>query len=288
MNQRAQLNTARVQQTMSVANAESDYNVALSDLEGNKQLNAQGIIAEAQIKQKQATVDRAKNALELAKKTLQNAIETESSQMAPLEASVNQRRAQYDQLLRQLDDLKVKSPMNGQLQLVQVERGQQVASGGNLARVSDPTRLKAEIRISETQTRDLAIGLPADVDTRNGHVKGHVSRIDPASQGGTVGVDVTLESALPAGARPDLSVDGTIELERLQNVLFVENPSFGQENGAVSLFKVGPDSEAVRTPVKLGRRSVQFVEIVEGLREGDRVVLSDMSQYDAFDRIRIN
>ena len=289
VNQRAQLNTARVQQTMSVANAQSDYNVALSDLEGNKQLNAQGIIAEAQIKQKQATVDRAKNALELARKTLENAIETESSQLAPLEASVNQRRAQYDQLLRQLDDLKVKSPMNGQLQLVQVERGQQVAPGGNLARVSDPTRLKAEIRISETQTRDLAIGLPADVDTRNGHVKGHVSRIDPASQGGTVGVDVTLdEVTLPAGARPDLSVDGTIELERLQNVLFVENPSFGQENGAVSLFKVGADREAVRTPVKLGRRSVQFVEIVDGLKEGDRVVLSDMSQYDAFDRIRIN
>ena len=177
--------------------------------------------------------------------------------------------------------------MAGRLQLVPVEVGASVNAGAQLARVSDPTRLKAVVRISETQTRDLAIGQLADIDTRNGHVKGTVSRIDPASSQGTVGVDVTLEGPLPAGARPDLGIDGTIELERLTNVLYVESPAFGQENSTISLFKVLPTREAVRTPVKIGRRSVQFVEVVEGLVEGDRVVLSDMSQYDSFDRLRL-
>jgi HlyD family secretion protein len=170
---------------------------------------------------------------------------------------------------------------------VSVEVGQQVSAGANLIRVSDPSRLKAEIRIAETQTRDLAIGQTVSVDTRNGIVPGRVSRIDPASQGGTVGVDVTLEGALPAGARPDLNVDATIELERLADVLYVESPAAGQEQSTISLFTVVSPGEVARTPVKIGRRSVQFVEVVEGLAEGDRVVLSDMSQYDAFDRLRL-
>jgi len=127
----------------------------------------------------------------------------------------------------------------------------------------------------------------ATVDTRNGEVKGHVSRIDPASQGGTVGVDITLDDALPAGARPDLSVDANIELERLTNVLYVESPAFGQEHSTISLFKAVPPRDVLRTPVKIGRRSVQFVEVLDGLVEGDRVVLSDMSQYDAYDRLRL-
>src|SRR5579871_3950688 len=178
--------------------------------------------------------------------------------------------------------------MTERLQLVSVEEGQQVGPGTNLVRVSDPSKLMAEIKISETQTKDLAIGQKADIDTRNGHVPGHVSRIDPASSGGTVGVDVSLDGPLPSGARPDLSVDGTIELERLQNVLYVESPAFGQENTASTLFKILPNGDAVRTPVKFGRRSVEFVEIVDGLKEGDRVILSDMSQYDQFNRVRLN
>lgn len=153
--------------------------------------------------------------------------------------------------------------------------------------MSDPARLKAEIRVPETQTKDLAVGQRATIDTRNGHVTGRVSRIDPASNGGTVGVDVALEGSLPPGARPDLTVDGTIELERLDQVLFVESPAFGQEQGTVTLFKVTDGGNAVRTTVKLGRRSVQFVEVVDGLSEGDRVVLSDMSQYDAVDRVAL-
>jgi HlyD family secretion protein len=168
-----------------------------------------------------------------------------------------------------------------------VERGAQVAPGANLARVADPTNLKAELRIAETQTKDIRVGQYAEVDTRNGVVKGKVARIDPKSTGGTVGVDVILEGELPSGARPDLSVDGTIQLERLDNVIYVGRPAFGQENSTVQLFKLTKDGEAHRAPVKLGRSSVDKIEIIEGLQPGDQVILSDMSAQDSFDRIRI-
>ncbi len=286
-NQKATLANTRFQQQSQLVDAESAHELAEADLELNRSLAESGIVAGFVLKQKQAMVDQAHNRAELARRQLASTVENESLQLAPYEATVSQRRADYDRLRRQLDDLAVKSTMSGLLQLVEVEVGTQVAAGTNLARVSDPRRLKAEVRVAETQTRDLAIGQTASVDTRNGIVKGHVSRIDPASQGGTVGVDITLDGALPAGARPDLNVDATIELERLTNVLFVESPTFGQENSTISLFKVVPPSELVRTPVKIGRRSVQFVEVLEGLAEGDRVVLSDMSAHDAFDRLRL-
>jgi len=283
------LSTTLLQSQLAVTDADSNLALALSDLEANKSLLSQGLVAEQLVRQKQVTVDQAKNRLELLRRQLQNASENERAQLAPVEANVSQAKSEFERLSRQLGDLRVKSTMSGQLQLIQtgVEEGAQINLGANVARVSDPTRLKAEIRISETQTRDLAIGQLVDVDTRNGHVKGHVSRIDPASVGGTVGVDVKLDGALPAGARPDLSVDGTIELERLQNVLYVQSPAYGQEGGTVSLFKILPGGLAVRTPVKLGRRSVQFVEILEGLQQGDEVILSDMTQYDGFDRVQV-
>ena len=200
---------------------------------------------------------------------------------------MDQKRAAYELRVRQLDDLKVKAGMNGVLQEVPVERGAQVAPGANLARVADPTNLKAELRIAETQTKDIRIGQYAEIDTRNGVVKGKVARIDPKSTGGTVGVDVILEGELPSGARPDLSVDGNIQLERLDNVVYVGRPAFGQENSTVGLFKLNADGEAIRTNVKLGRTSVDKVEIVEGLQPGDQVILSDMSAQDSYDRIRI-
>src|SRR5690606_6622389 len=260
-NQKATLANTRFQQQSQLVDAESAHELAEADLELNRSLAESGIVAGFVLKQKQAMVDQAHNRAELARRQLASTVENESLQLAPYEATVSQRRADYDRLRRQLDDLAVKSTMSGLLQLVEVEVGTQVDAGTNLARVSDPRRLKAEVRVAETQTRDLAIGQTASVDTRNGIVKGHVSRIDPASQGGTVGVDITLDGALPAGARPDLNVDATIELERLTNVLFVESPTFGQENSTISLFKVVPPSELVRTPVKIGRRSVQFVEV---------------------------
>lgn len=287
-NARSGLKTTRMSQEIAVANAQGAYELAVADLEANRSLFAQGLVAELQFKQKEAAVKVQRNSLDLAKKQLESAVETEKSQLAPQEAAVSQARARYDQLNRQLAGLSVTSDMSGRLQVVSVEVGQQVGPGTNLARVSDPSRLKAQIRISETQTRDLAIGQVAKVDTRNGVVRGHVSNIDPASQAGTVGVDVTLDEALPPGARPDQSVDGVIELERLENVLFVESPTFGQENSTISLFKVQANNEAVRTPVKLGRRSVQYVEVLGGLNEGDRVILSDMSVYENNDRVRLN
>jgi HlyD family secretion protein len=285
---RSNLKTTRMQQELSVNDAQGSYDLAVADLDAYKQLLKQGLAAEFTVKQKEATVAIAKNRLDLAKKQLESAIETEKTQLAPQEASVSAAKARYDQLARQLDDLNVKSDMTGLLQLVSVEVGQQVGPGTQLARVSDPNRLKATVRVSETQTRDLALGQLAKIDTRSGVVNGKVSRVDPASVGGMVGVDITIDGPLPQGSRPDQSVDGTIELQRLDNVLFVESPTFGQENTTIQLFKVMPNNEAHRVAVKIGRRSVSFVEVVEGLNEGDRVILSDMQAYDGTDRVRIN
>ncbi len=299
LNAKAQLRSNRLTQEASVADAESQLAVAKADLDANKQLGAQGLVAGLTVQQKQAVYDQAQSRLDVAKKSLDIAIENEQSSIAPQEAAVDQQKGNYDMLQRQLGDLQVKSTMDGVLQVIPVERGQQVGAGANLARVADPKVLKAEVRISETQTKDLALGQEADIDTRSGHVKGHVTRIDPSSTNGTVGVDVGLDGPLPPGARPDLSIDGVIQLEKLENVLQVERPAFGQENQTVGLFKLvsttGPilagqeaGHEAVSTPVKLGKASVQFIEVLEGLQEGDRVVLSDMSQYDGFNRIKLN
>jgi HlyD family secretion protein len=286
-NQRATIANTRLTQQANLVDAEAAHQLAVTDLDMHRMLAAKGMVAVFALRQKEAAMEQAKNRLDLVKRQLASAEANESLQLAPAEAAVNQRQAELERVSRQLADLQVRSTMTGLLQAVGVEVGQQVGPGLNLARVSDPTRLKAEVRIAETQTRDLAIGQRAVVDTRNGMVPGRLSRIDPASQGGTVGVDVTLEGPLPAGARPDLGVDATIELERLANVLFVESPAIGQEQSTITLFKVLPDREARRTPVKVGRRSVRFVEVVDGLVEGDRVILSDMSQYDAFDRLRV-
>jgi HlyD family secretion protein len=178
--------------------------------------------------------------------------------------------------------------MEGVLEQVAVNVGQQVSPGTNLARVADPTRLKAELRIAETQARDLTIGQRAEVDTRTGIIQGRVIRIDPSAQQGTVTVDVELIGELPRGSRPDLSVDGTIELERLTNVLFVGRPAFGQEQSTVGLFKLNlTTGEASITQVQLGRSAVNTIEVLGGLAEGDQVILSDMSAWDQFDRIRL-
>jgi HlyD family secretion protein len=204
------------------------------------------------------------------------------------QAHVDQQRALYNLKHSQLDGLHVRAGIHGVLQVVPVEVGQEVSPGTNLARVADPKRLKAEIKIPETQAKDVVPGQPATVDTRNGIVKGRVSRVDPSVQNGTVTVDVEILDPLPLGARPDLSVDGTIELENLKDVLYVGRPVHGQANSTIGLFKLVDDgSEAVRTNVKLGKMSVNSVEVLDGLKLGDKVILSDMSPMDAFDRIRL-
>jgi HlyD family secretion protein len=287
LNRKAQLSTERLQLETAVANAQSDVEQQELQYAADLELNKQGLFAALQLKQSEARVQRAKNGLALEQKRLALNRESEVSQVAPQEADVTRLRNAYDLQSRNLSDLRVRAGMHGVLQVVPVEVGQQVGGGTNIARVADPSRLKAEIRVSETQTRDVRVGQSAVVDTRNGIVKGVVARIDPAAQNGTVGVDVTLQGELPPGARPDLSVDGTIELERLDNVLKVQRPSFSQDNATISLYRVGADGMAVRTRVTLGRSSVAEVEVTEGLNEGDEVVLSDMSAFDAFDRVRI-
>jgi HlyD family secretion protein len=286
-NRKAELESQLLSQQSAVASIEANYKNAALTLEANEKLVKDGLISEINLKQSQSAAAELKNRLSIEQRRLEMTHLGLKSQLAPQEADVNQRRAAYELRVRQLDDLKVKSSVDGILQVVPVEVGQQVGPGTNLARVANPTNLKAELRIAETQTKDIAIGQPAEIDTRNGIVKGRVARIDPASSNGTVGVDVTLEGALPPGARPDLSVDGTIRLELLDNVIYVGRPAFGQENSTVGLFKVHPDGEAVRINVKLGRSSVNTIEIIEGLQPGDLVILSDMSSYDEYPRIRL-
>src|SRR5437879_2185376 len=196
--------------------------------------------------------------------------------------------AEYQLKKSQVDALHVRAGINGVLQLVPVEVGQHITPGTNLARVADPKKLKAEIKIAETQAKDVLIGQKATIDTRNGVVNGHVSRIDPSVVNGTVTVDVTITDPLPNGARPDLSVDGTVEISNIKDVLYVGRPVHGQENSTIGIFKVTEDgSEATRVNVKLGRSSVNTVEILDGLKVGDKVILSDMSAWDNFDRVRL-
>jgi len=287
-NARATAQSQLMSQEADVVRVRSEYNQQRLQLEADEELAKQGLIGQIQLKGSQSREAQLKNQLKVAEDRLKIARDNVDAQLAPQMAAVNQFAAEYQLRSRELGDLQVKSTMAGQLQALPIEVGQNVGAGTNIARVSNPARLKAELQIAETQTRDLAIGQPAEIDTRNGIVKGYVSRIDPAAQGGTVGVDVTLDGELPAGARPDLSVDGTIQLEHLPDVIQVGAPAFGSENSTVSLFKLDGKGEAHRVQVRLGRRSVSLVEVVEGLQPGDQVILSDMSQYDANDRVRIN
>jgi HlyD family secretion protein len=224
---------------------------------------------------------------QIAQEQLASHDDSSRAQLAVQQSVLDQARAVLALTRRERDDLKVRAGIDGVLQVVPVEVGQQVAPGTNLARVANPTRLKAEIKIAETQTKDIQVGQKASIDTRNGIVPGLVTRIDPSVTEGTRTVDVSLDGELPKGAVPDLSVDGTIELQRLPDVLYMGRPAFGQEQSTVTVFKVDADGNAARVQVKLGAESVSSVEIVSGLSVGDRVILSDMSAWDAFDRIKL-
>ena len=218
------------------------------------------------------------------------------AQLAVQAADIDKLRAMYGLRKSQLDALNVKAGVAGMLQELpgllpntQLQEGQRVPAGTVLAKIAQQTKLKAELKIPETQIKDVTPGQLADIDTRNGHIPGRVSRIDPAAKEGTVLVDVRLEGPLPPGARPDLSVDGTIEIEKMADVLYIQRPAFGQPNSTVSIFKYEPDGKAAsRVQVKFGRTSVNTIEVLEGLRVGDRVILSDMSAWDAHDRVRLN
>lgn len=285
---RARLETERLNQKSIAATVDADYEQARLEREVNEGLAKDGLVSTLILKQSTVRADSLKTRSNLEKERLTVAEENVRAQLLAQQARVDQLRTLFTLRRQQVDQLRVRAGMTGVLEQVPVEVGQQVAPGTNVARVADPNRLKAELRIAETQARDLAIGQVAEVDTRNGKIPGKVVRIDPAAQNGTVTVDVELQGELPRGARPDLSVDGTIELERLENVLYVGRPAFGQENSAVGLFLVDQSSgEAARTQVQLGRSSVNTIEVKGGVKEGDQLVLSDMSAWDAFDRVRL-
>lgn len=288
-NLRVQLESQLLTIKSDVARAQADYTQNTLQAKADEALFKEGLISRHVRDLSANRAAESTTRFELEKQRLANFADSMKAQLAARQAQVDQRKGFYELKKTQLDKLNVRSGLSGVLQALPVEVGQQVAPGTNLARVSDPTRLKAEVRIAETQARDILIGQAATVDTRNGIIKGRVSRIDPAATQGTVLVDITLEGPLPQGARPDLSVDGTIEVERLTNVLYVGRPVQGQPNSTIGLFKIEPDGvHASRVQVKLGRTSVNSVVILEGLNEGDTVILSDMSQYDNVDRIRLN
>jgi HlyD family secretion protein len=287
-NLKVQLNNDLLTTRAAAASIEANYNKAKMQAEMNQALAKDKLVSDLVLKQSQTDADSLAVSTSIAKEQLASKAESTRAQLAVQQSLVDQARAVLQLTRQQRDELKVRAGLEGTLQVVPVEVGQQVAPGTNLARVANPSRLKAEIKIAETQTKDIQIGQKASVDTRVGIVEGRVARIDPSVQNGTRTVDVTLNGELPKGAVPDLSVDGTIELERLMDVLYMGRPAFGQEQSVVGLFKIGGDGvNAERTQVKLGRSSVNTVEILSGLKVGDQVILSDMSAYDAYDRIRL-
>ena len=280
LNQRATL--------AALATTEAQLRTARLQADADGQLFTQGLVASLQLQQSQSAEQEYETRYALERERLQMATDTVEAQLAVEQAEVDRLRTLFELRRQQVDDLRVRAGMPGVLQQVPLEEGQRITTGTNLARVGDPAVLKAELRIAETQAKDIQIGQTAAIDTRNGVIPGHVTRIDPAVENGTVTVDVALDGELPGGARPDLTVDGTIELERMDDVLFVGRPVFGQEESVVSLFRVEEDGmHASRTRVSLGRASVNTIEVLDGLRPGDRVVLSDMSTWDQFDRVRI-
>jgi HlyD family secretion protein len=286
---RVTLQSNLMNQKAGAATVNSDYTQAKLQSDTDKALYDLGVISGMAYKNSKSKADEltTRNNIEGERLDInQKAIE---SQLAQQQAKVDQMRVLAELKQKQLEALRVRAGIEGVLVDLPLQVGQHVTPGTMLAKVIQPDHLMAELKIAETQARDVQIGEPAVVDTHNGTVSGEVMRVDPAVQNGTVTVDVKLTGELPKGARPDLSVDGTIDLERLENVLFVGRPAFGQENSTISLFKYDSDGKgAVRVPVKVGRASVNSIQILEGLREGDTVILSDMSRYDNTDRIRLD
>lgn len=285
---RTRLESESMTQRSAIAGINSDYSQAKLQLDTDEVLGKQGLIPELLLKISRMRVQELSNRLKVEQQRLTVSGKSVKAQINAQESRVQQLRALAKLKRDQVDALKVRAGTSGVLQQVSVQVGQQVTPGFNIARVADPASLKAELKIAETQIKDVRLGQPVAVDTRNGIIQGEVQRIDPAAREGTFIVDVSLTGPLPASARPDLSVDGTIELERLDNVLYISRPAFGQAQQTVSLFRLNPDGqEAARTPVTLGRSSVSTIEIVNGLKEGDQVIISDTSAMDTYNRIRV-
>ncbi|MBR9990907.1 MAG: HlyD family efflux transporter periplasmic adaptor subunit [Gemmatimonadetes bacterium] len=288
LNLRSSLQTQILNQEGVIATVQSQYNEAIRQAKTNEELTARGLIApneasrgKDQVVELETRLDIEKKRLALLHSTVETQIGAQQSQVRQLGAIVAHRRGL-------IDAMDVRAASGGMLSRLDLEAGQWVNPGTELARIVEPGRLKAVLRISDTQMRDVVIGQRAFIDTRNDTIEGTVVRIDPASQGGTIGVDVAFDSDMPASARPDMSVDGVVEIDRLQNVLHVSRPNHGSTGQTIGLWVLSKDGrEAERVQVRLGQTSVNFVEIVSGLNQGDVVILSDMQQYDSSDRVRI-
>lgn len=290
---RIQLESDQLGLEAALATLRADATQARLEADADTTLAKDGLVPGITLKKSLARADdlAARVAIEL--RRLEFAKESAKAQLAVQEAEGEKLRALRDLRRRQVENLRVRAGIDGVLTQLGdrevLQSGQRVTTGATLAKVVVPSRLKAEVRVYETQARDVALGQPASIDTRNGVVPGHVVRVDPAVQNGTVLVEIKLDGPLPRGARPDLSVEGTIELERLENALYVGRPVHGDPDSTVGLFRVLPDgTHATRVSVKLGRSSVSTIEVLEGLQEGDRIILGDMSQWDAFSRVRID
>jgi HlyD family secretion protein len=286
---KVRLESQHLDQEAAAARVKADFHQARLRADADGELAKNGLIADINLKVSQVTAEELGNRNRIEQKRLEISDEAIQAQMAVQQAQVEQRRALARLRRRQFQDLKVRAGLDGVLQQLPVEVGQRVTPGTPLAKVAQPGRLKAVVKVAETQAKDILPRQKATVDTRNGVIDGHVARVDPAAQQGTVTVDIALDGPLPKGARPEQSVDGTIELELLEDVLYVGRPAQGQAESMVGLFRLDEGGkEASRVTVKLGRNSVNTVQILSGLNVGDRVVVSDTSAWDAFDRIRLN
>jgi len=266
---------------------DADYEIARMQADAERGLAEKGIVSRLQYQQNELRAKQLQNRSVLEVNRLQELSGSISAQIAAQQARLEQAQRLAQRRQQQLQDLSIRAGISGVLQEVSVEPGQRIELGGNIARVAKPEELIAELRIAETQARDIQLNLAVSVDTRNGVIAGQVMRIDPAVQNGTVQVDVELVEALPDGARPDLSVDGTIEIERLDKVLHVARPAYAQPNSRTSMFRLLDGSVAERLSVELGRASVNRIEVISGLQQGDRVILSDISQWSGSDRLRL-
>lgn len=289
---KVQLESERLTQESTIASLRADHTQAALDAEADSILAKDGLVPDLTMKRSRAKAEDLEQRLAVEQKRLLIKGDSDQAQLAVQEAELEKLRASLALRREKVAALKVRAGIEGVLQSVgdgreTLQVGQRMGPGATLAKIVQPTKLKAEIKIAETQARDVQIGQPAVIDTRNGLINGVVTRVDPAVLNGTVTVDVKLEGALPRGARPDLSVDGTIELELLEDVLYVGRPVNGQPDATIGLFRVNGDGEAERVSVKLGRSSVSTIEVLEGLASGDEVVLSDMSQWDEFSRIKL-
>jgi len=286
-NTKAQLETQVLNQKSNQASKENAALQAKLQFDTDDELFKEGLGPELNVRKSKANAESLQNEVALEKQRLETLLRQNDATMVAQEAQVQQLKTMWELRKKQVEELNVRAGAPGVVQDLTVEYGQKLTAGTPVAKVAEPGRLKAELKIAETQVKDITLGKVAEIDTRNGIIPGHVIRMDPAAVNGTVTVDVSLEGELPKGARPDLSVDGTVEISKLDNVLYMGRPAYGQADNTISIFKVQPNGDAVRTQVKLGLSAVNTIQVLEGLNVGDSVILSDMSQWDAVDRVKI-